>query len=54
MRILAIITGSNISILIAYIVFLTEMQKRQNLRNGFALLENDITTFEPVFMISDI
>jgi len=41
---LAINTSSNISTTSAYIVFLTEMQKRQILRNGFALLKNDITT----------
>jgi len=31
--------------LITYILFLTEMQKRQIPENGFALLKNDITTF---------
>jgi hypothetical protein len=37
-RYLARTTGSNISILITYIVFVTKMQKRQTLRNGFALI----------------
>jgi len=40
---LAILTGSNISILITYIVFVTKMQKRQTPEKGFALLKNDIT-----------
>jgi len=41
---LAKTTGSSISILITYIVFLTKMQKRQTLVKGFALIKNDITT----------
>jgi len=36
-RYLAIITGSSISILITYIVFVTKLQKRQTLEKGFAL-----------------
>jgi hypothetical protein len=40
-------TGSSISISSTYILFLTEMQKRQTLRNGFALFKNDITDFLP-------
>ena len=36
---LAINTGSNISILITYIVFVTKMQKRQIPEKGFALIE---------------
>jgi len=43
---LTINTGSNISILITYIVFVTKLQKRQTLKNGSALLKNDITTSE--------
>jgi hypothetical protein len=38
-RYLAINTGSSISILITYIVFVTKMQKRQTLDKGFALIE---------------
>jgi hypothetical protein len=37
-RFLASTTGSNISILITYIVFVTKMQKRQTLQNGFAFI----------------
>ena len=37
--------GQRISIFSTYILFLTEMQKRQISENGFALLKNDITTF---------
>jgi len=36
--------GLGISISITYIVFLTEMQKRQTLEKEFALFKNDITT----------
>jgi hypothetical protein len=43
-RYLASTTGSNISILITYIVFVTKMQKRQTPEKGFALFKNDITT----------
>jgi hypothetical protein len=50
---LAINTGSNISILITYIVFLTEMQKRQTLEKGFALFKNDITGFERTVKMLD-
>jgi len=39
-------TSSTISISSTYIVFLTKMQKRQITEKGFALIENDITTFE--------
>jgi hypothetical protein len=45
LRLLAINTGLNISILITYILFLTEMQKRQTPEKGFALFKNDITGF---------
>jgi hypothetical protein len=51
---LAINTGSNISILITYILFLTKLQKRQIPQKEFALLKNDITTSEPAFGIADI
>jgi hypothetical protein len=44
---LASTTGSNISILITYIVFLTKLQKRQIPEKGFALFKNDITGSEP-------
>ena len=40
---LAISAGINISISVTYILFLTEMQKRQTPENGFAFLKNDIT-----------
>jgi len=36
----AINTGSSISITITYIAFVTKMQKRQTLSNGFALIDN--------------
>ena len=52
-RYLAKTTGSNISILITYILFLTKMQKRQTLEKGFALLENDITDFERTVKMLD-
>ncbi len=48
-RYLAINTGSNISILITYIVFVTKMQKGQTREKGFALFKNDITTSESTF-----
>ena len=38
-RFLAIITGSRTSISITYILFLTEMQKRQTLQKRFALIK---------------
>ena len=38
-RYLAISTSSSISISITYILFLTKLQKRQNLQKGFALIE---------------
>jgi len=47
-RYLAINTGSSISIPITYIVFLTKLQKRQNLEKGFASIKNDITGSELV------
>ena len=43
-RYLAKTKGQSISISITYILFLTELQKRQARRNGFAFIENDITT----------
>jgi hypothetical protein len=43
-RYLAKSTGSSISILITYILFLTKLQKRQTPEKGFASIENDITT----------
>jgi hypothetical protein len=45
--------GQSISISITYIVFLTEMQKRQTLHNEFALFKNDITGSEPTVKILD-
>jgi hypothetical protein len=50
---LAINTGSNISILITYIVSVTKMQKRQTRCNGFALIKNDITGSELTFKTTD-
>jgi hypothetical protein len=50
---LAINTGSSISISSTYIVFLTKLQKRQNLEKGFALLKNDITGFERTVKMLD-
>jgi hypothetical protein len=41
---LAKTAGLSISISITYILFLTEMQKRQTLEKEFALFKNDITT----------
>jgi hypothetical protein len=41
-RLLAINASPSISISITYIVFLTKMQKRQILLNGFAFFENYI------------
>jgi hypothetical protein len=52
-RYLAIITGLNISISSTYILFLTKLQKRQTLINGFALSKNDITGSEPAVKILD-
>jgi len=46
-RYLAKSTTWNQFLLIAYIVFLTKLQKRQIPENGFALLKNDITGSEP-------
>ena len=43
-RYLAINTDSSTSSSNTYIVFVTKLQKRQILRNGFALFKNDITT----------
>jgi len=51
---LAKTTSPSISILITYILFLTEMQKRQTLLKGFALFKNDITGTEPAFGIANI
>jgi len=42
---LAINTGQSTSISITYILFLTKLQKRQTLRNGFAFLISDNTMF---------
>ena len=50
---LAINTTWNDLIWITYIVFVTEMQKRQTQRNKFALFENDITGSEPTVKIMD-
>jgi len=50
---LAINTGSNISILITYIVFVTKLQKRQTLEKGFALFKDDITGSELTFKTTD-
>ena len=36
-----------------YILFLTKLQKRQTLENGFALLKNDITGSEPTVNMLD-
>jgi hypothetical protein len=52
-RYLAINTGSSISILITYIVFVTKLQKRQTPEKGFALFENDITGSEPTVKMLD-
>jgi hypothetical protein len=52
-RYLAISTSSSIYIFFTDILFLTKLQKRQPLEKGFALLENDITTFEGHFQIQD-
>ena len=52
-RYLAILTSPSISILITYIVFLTEMQKRQTLVKRFALFKNDITGSESTFRTQD-
>jgi hypothetical protein len=46
-------TGSSISTSSTYIVFVTEMQKRQIPENGFALLKNDITSSEPTVKMLD-
>jgi hypothetical protein len=51
---LASTTGSSTLTSSTDILFLTKMQKRQTLRNGFALLENDITGSERAFGIADI
>jgi len=45
-RYLAKTKGQSISISSTYIAFVTKMQKGQTPENGFALLKNDITTFE--------
>ena len=39
---------------ITYIVFLTKLQKRQTLQDGFALFKNDITGSEQAFGIANI
>jgi len=43
LRYLAINTGSSISTSSTYILFLTEMQNRQTLPNGFAYFEKTIS-----------
>ena len=53
-RYLASTTGSSTSFSITYILFLTEMQKRQTLVKRFALFKNDITGSEPAFGVADI
>jgi hypothetical protein len=45
--------GQIISISSTYILFLTEMQKRQTLEKGSALFKNDITGSEPTVKILD-
>ena len=50
---LAINTGSSISTSSTYLLFLTEMQKRQIPEKGFALIENDITGSESTFKMTD-
>jgi hypothetical protein len=50
---LASTTGSNISILITYILFLTKLQKRQIPQKEFALFKNDITGSESTFKMTD-
>jgi hypothetical protein len=50
---LAINTGSSISTSSTYIVFLTKMQKRKTLDNGFALFKNDITGSDPTLKTTD-
>jgi hypothetical protein len=47
-------TDSSTSISSTYILFLTEMQKRQIPEKGFALIENDITGSEQAFGIANI
>jgi hypothetical protein len=46
-------TTWNQFLLIAYIVFLTKLQKRQIPENRFAFFENDITGSEPTVKILD-
>ena len=53
-RYLAKTTGSSISTSSTYILFLTEMQKRQTLVKRFALFKNDITGSELAFGIANI
>ena len=52
-RYLAKTSGSSISIYSTYILFLTKLQKRQTLSNGFALFKNDITGSEPTVKMLD-
>ena len=51
---LAKTTGPSTSISIAYILFLTKLQKGQIPLEEFALLKNDITTFELASGIVDL
>jgi hypothetical protein len=46
-RYLAKTTSPSISISITYIVFLTKLQKRQTIRNGFALIKK---RYHTIFM----
>ena len=50
---LAINTGSSISTSSTYIVFVTKMQKGKPFEMDLPLLENDITTFESTFKMTD-
>ena len=50
---LAKTTGPSTLTSSTYILFLTEMQKKQTPENGFALLKNDITGSEPTVKILD-
>ena len=58
LRQLASMTIRNQSLLITYIVFVTKMQKRQTLSNGFALIEkryhNQLKRCQNERYISDI
>jgi hypothetical protein len=52
-RYLASTTGSNISILITYILFLTKMQKGKPSKKDLPLFKNDITGSESTFKTTD-